>query len=401
MSVVNIVGGRIATATGLEAGSVFLDGTKILASRAAVGGDVGGDVGDAIDGDGLIVAPGFVDAQINGGHGIDVAREPERVWELAQRLPHHGVTSFLPTIISSPAEASEGLIRALQQRPSSFVGAEPLGAHFEGPMLAPSRRGAHRIGMLKDPSPQIIEGWSRKNGVVMVTIAPELPGALEVISELVRRDVIVAVGHTNATSTDARAALDAGATVVTHLFNAMAPLGHRDPRLVGVALAERDLVAGLIVDGIHIDPTVIAAAWNAKRPGGIMLVTDAVAAMGQELERGEVAGAPVIVRDGAVRDAAGNLAGSTLSMDRAVQNLVSYTGCHVHEAVIAASTTPARAIGAQHRGVIADGAIADLVLLDDHLDVQVTLCAGRVAFVADGARARVPQRLIENASSWK
>lgn len=395
MSVVEVVGGRILGEDGLGRGSLIFRGETILGVEPASSAD------DAIDADGLIVAPGFVDVQINGGHGIELEREPERVWDLARLLPRHGVTSFLPTIISSGVDVREGMLRALRRPPGTRVGAEPLGAHFEGPMLEPGRRGIHPLDQLVGPGPDVIEGWTRDGGVAMVTIAPELPGAIDVIAELVRRGVTVALGHSNATSAQAREATDAGATVVTHLFNAMAPLGHRAPGLVGVALAEPELAAGLIVDGVHVDPTVVAATWNAKGPTGIVLITDAVSAMGEAPGHHDVGGVPVVVDAGAPRDATGRLAGSVLTMDRAVRNLVSYTGCRPEEALISASATPAGVIREMRRGTLASGAIADLVLLDERLDVKITVCAGVVTFVADGAGDRLPPRLMEGQATWK
>jgi len=232
MTVLHIDGGRVLTNEGPLRRQIVVDGERIA--------DVSGQAGRAdsvVDADGLIVAPGFVDIQINGGFGISLEREPECVWDLARLLPQHGVTSFLPTIVSSPAEAREGMLSALHHRPDGAVGAEPLGVHFEGPMLAPLRRGAHRADMLASADLDVIEGWSRSDGVVVVTIAPELPGAIAIVEELVRRGVVIALGHTDATNAESCLAVNAGATLVTHLFNAMSPLGHREPGLVGLTLA--------------------------------------------------------------------------------------------------------------------------------------------------------------------
>jgi N-acetylglucosamine-6-phosphate deacetylase len=316
------------------------------------------------------------------------------VWHLAELLPRHGVTAFLPTIISSEPAARQAMVASLRNRPASAFGAAPIGVHFEGPMLNVARRGIHPAEQLAGPDLDLVAGWARSEGVAMVTLAPELPGSLEIIAELVRRDVIVALGHTDANESQTRAAIGVGATAVTHLYNAMAPLRHRDPGLVGVALAGDELVVGLIVDGHHVDPTVVAATWNARGPSGVMLVTDAVAAMGQPPGRFEVAGVPVIVADGAIRDAAGTFAGSVLTMDDAVRNLVEFSRCDVADALLSASATPARVLCDQRRGALEPGRLADIVMLDDELRVQLTMCAGRVAYVTDSARARLDSTLL-------
>jgi N-acetylglucosamine-6-phosphate deacetylase len=262
-------------------------------------------------------------------------------------------------------------------------------------MINPQRAGAHRPEHIVAPALAIIESWSRRDGVVLVTLAPELDRSGEVIGELKRRGVTVAAGHTMATVTDALDGFVAGVSMVTHLFNAMAPLNHREPNLAGFALAERSLFAGIIVDGVHVHPTTVAVAWNALGPSRMVLVTDAVAAMGcppGEFQLGERA----IVSDGkSVRNSDGTLAGSVLTMDDAVRNLVIFTGCTAADAMTAASTTPADAIGDSTRGRLAPGQIADLVLLDQDLQVQITICAGEVAYSADAARHRIPGSLME------
>ena len=385
---VEIGGGSVLVGEALESRSVTLAGDTI----ASV--DVPGGESD-IDASDLIVSPGFVDVQINGGFGIDLLSEPAGMWQLGRQLPSTGVTAFLPTIITSPAPARRAALDALQRRPDAFVGAEPLGLHFEGPMLSADRRGAHRADLFVEPSATLIDGWSRAAGVALVTLAPELPGADPVIRELVDRGVAVSLGHSTAGSDDARTAVAAGASAVTHLFNAMAPLGHRQPNLVGLALADSDLVAGLIVDGLHVDPVAVSAAWNAKGPTGIALVTDAVAALGQPPGEHRFAGRSLTVDETGVRNRDGTLAGSALAMDQAVRNLVDFTGCPVPDALVAATRTPADMVREKRRGRTEAGAAADLVLLDADLQVQITICAGRVTYVAEGARTRIVADLKE------
>lgn len=334
-----------------------------------------------IDATGLIVAAGFLDLQLNGGFGVDLVSQPERMWALGSELPRHGVTAFLPTIISSSSAARQRAREALRQRPVGYAGAEPLGVHFEGPMISPDQRGAHSARFLVEPSNDLITEWAPDTGVRLVTLAPELPGAIPVVRELVSRGITVAAGHTHASVAQFQAARDAGLRMVTHLFNAMGRLHHRDPGVPGASLADRSLVVGLIADGIHVDPTVIAAAWNAKGPEGVALVTDAVALMGSERAQGRLGDLDVVAGIDGVRSAGGRLAGSTLTMNRAVRNLRAFTGCSVEQAVVSASSTPAEVIKERARGTLVPGNIADLVVLGADLDVAMTICAGHVAYL--------------------
>ena len=402
MTAVSIVGGRCLTASGLEALTLAFEGDTITALSPAEPAEPAPQESpeDAavIDASGLVVTPGLIDLQINGGYGHDLQDDPGLVWDLGRELPRSGVTSFLPTIISGPRSRTRSMLDALRTRPAGYCGAEPLGAHFEGPMLSPRHSGAHPPECLTGARADVIDGWHRSAGVTMVTIAPELPGALEVIAELKRRGIVVAAGHSGATSDETLAAIDAGVSTVTHLFNAMAPLGHRSPNLVGVALADPRLTATMIVDGVHIDPVAVAAAWNAKGPGGIALVTDAVSAMGQPPGPYRLSGTPTVFDGESIRTADGVLAGSAVTMNRAAANLAEFTGCDRHQALAAATSTPAGIIGETRRGRLDPGSIADLVLLDDDYRVQATIRGGRVAHVDDAARHRLPASLMKGPS---
>lgn len=232
-----ITGGRILD----PSGELLCSGPVFDAGLTVSGGRIGGAAQDVkrIDADGLIVSPGFLDLQINVGFGIDLLSDPDGMWQLGDQLPQHGVTGFLPTIITSPPERTEAAIRALHNQPTDHRGARPLGLHFEGPMLSPSRPGAHPPQYLSAADLAVITTWSRDNGVALVTMAPELPNASAVISELVSRGVAVSAGHSAATADQARVGIDAGVTLVTHLFNAMSPLGHRVRNLVRSATVRR------------------------------------------------------------------------------------------------------------------------------------------------------------------
>ncbi|HSL25130.1 MAG TPA: N-acetylglucosamine-6-phosphate deacetylase [Acidimicrobiia bacterium] len=333
-----------------------------------------------IDLDGLLLAPGLIDLQINGGFGEDFTEDPSSIWRVGARLPEHGVTAFLPTIISSPGGTVDRALQTLRARPAGYRGAEPLGLHLEGPMLSPARPGVHDTAQLRTPSLGLIDGWSPAAGVRMVTMAPELPGAEAVIRALRAAGVVVAAGHTSADYDQARAAFAWGVTCVTHLFNAMEPFASRAPGLIGALVEDPGVVAGLIADGVHSHPATVGAAWKWLRPTRMALVTDAMAAAGIGDGTYELGGMTVTVEDGRPVDASGRLAGSTLTLDRAVRNLVEFTACPPAEAVAAAATVPAAVLGLSERGRLAIGARADLTVFDGSMRVQATVIDGEVVW---------------------
>lgn len=290
--------------------------------------------------------PGLVDAQVNGAAGVDLTAEPHRLWEVAAALPAYGVVAFVPTVITSdPAAREQAMATLAAGPPPRWVGAEPLGLHFEGPMIAASRKGAHPEHWLRAPSLDLVDGWSRETGVLMATIAPELPGALEVIERLTAEGVVVSVGHTAADTAEVLAAVEAGARCVTHLGNAMAPVSPREPGPVGVALGGDHLVAGLIVDGHHLDPHFVRAAWRALGPERFLSVSDTTAALGLPDGAARLGDQDVLVSDGTVRLADGTLAGSAASVLDCLRILVRQTGCSVAEAVATATSTPLALLG--------------------------------------------------------
>ncbi|HKY49210.1 MAG TPA: N-acetylglucosamine-6-phosphate deacetylase [Acidimicrobiia bacterium] len=332
----------------------------------------------------LIVAPGLIDIQINGAYGFDFTSDPTSIWRAGARLPEQGVSAFLPTIITSPPEAIEAARDALAARPVDYHGAEPLGLHLEGPMLSPERPGVHDPGLLRLPTLDLIRGWTPAGGVAMVTMAPELAGSRAVIRALSREGVVVAAGHTAATLGEAEAGFEWGASAVTHLFNAMEPFDHRAPGLIGAVVRHKSAIAGMIVDGVHSDPAVVLAAWKWLGPSRLALVTDAIAATGLGDGEYRLGHAAVTVKHGKATDSSGRLAGSTLTMDRAIANLVEFAGCSPSEAVAAASTVPGGLLGRSDRGRLAVDQRADLVLFDDMMEVVATMVGGQFAYVRDG-----------------
>lgn len=320
------------------------------------------------------VLPGFVDIQVNGGFGHDFTEDPGTIWDVAARLPAYGVTAFLPTIISSPPSTAVKALEVLAAGPpTGWVGAHPIGVHLEGPMISAVRRGTHLQSALIPPTETYLEEVLMAGTPRMVTLAPELPGAEAVISALTRKGTIVAAGHSDATATEARGAFGWGVTHVTHLFNAMSGLAHRQPGLVAAVLDDRLVTAGLICDGLHVAPELVRLAWRVLGPDRLALVTDAMAASGVGDGSFQVGSVPVKVEGMEVRNPEGRLAGSAATMDHVFRTMIDLTGCSLADAVAMSSTTPARILRYRPNA-------HDLVLVDDDLHVLATSVAGRVAY---------------------
>ena len=336
---------------------------------------------DLLDGQGLLLAPGFIDLQLNGGFGHDFTAAPDTIWRVAARLPQYGVTSFLPTIITAPAEVYRQAQATLAAPPAGWRGARPLGLHLEGPFLNPAKKGAHNSDHLRQPDPALVAGWSPETGVRLVTLAPELPGAAAVIQVLTDRGVVVSAGHSLATAAEARVGFAAGVRYGTHLFNAMPPLHHREPGLAGALLAADRPIVGLIPDGVHVHPDLVRLAWRALGGERLNLVTDAMAALGMADGRYQLGDFAVQVAAGVARLPDGTLAGSLLALDTAVRNLMAYTGCSLPEALPSVTSVPARLLGLlPDLGQISPGARADLVLLDADGRVKAAIVAGELLY---------------------
>ena len=372
-------GGSVLRDGTLRPGDVVIRDGRIVDAPAPPGAA-------AIDAGGCVVVPGFVQLQMNGAVGIDLTAQPERLWELAALLPRWGVTSWLPTIVTSPEPVRERALAALRAGPPDATPvATPLGLHLEGPFLNPARKGAHaeRHIVRPDTGADLTAGWSRDAGVALVTLAPELPGALDLVRSLVDRGVVVSLGHSAATADQATAGVDAGARWATHLFNTMPPLHHRDPGLAAVALTDERLHVGLIADGLHVHPLMVRLAAGALGER-LTLVTDAVAALGLPPGPIRLGDLEALADEDGVRLPDGTLAGSNLSMPEAVANLRDFADLDLPTAVHAATAAPARLLGDEGaRGTLAPGAVGDLVVLDDFGRVAATVIAGRVAHRAD------------------
>jgi N-acetylglucosamine-6-phosphate deacetylase len=328
-------------------------------------------------GSGLAV-PGFVDLQVNGFAGVDfLEADADGYRRAGDALLETGVTSYLPTLITAPEET---LTAALAEVPTSGAGPRVLGAHVEGPFLAARRLGTHRPDGRRDPDVALLERLLAAGPVRMMTLAPELPGALELVDLLVARGVAVSCGHSDATAEQADAAFDRGARTVTHLFNAMRPLTHRDPGIVGAALVRDDVVVQIIVDGIHLAPATTSLVWRAAA-GRVALVTDAVAAAGAGGGSYSLGDIELSVTDGAVRAPEGMLAGSVLTMIEAVRNLHAL-GVPLEQALAAATSVPARVLSLRETGRLGAGLPADVVVLDDSLEIERVLVGGEALVVA-------------------
>jgi N-acetylglucosamine-6-phosphate deacetylase len=342
--------------------------------------------------DGLLAA-GLVDIQLNGAFGVDfAAARDDAAWlAVLDQLPETGCTSVVPTLITAPVDELADAIRAYAGR-SQRLAARPgaarvLGLHLEGPFLSERRRGAHRADLLCDPTAERVDALlaaATDGALCYVTLAPERDHALEAIRRLRGAGVRVAVGHSDATDAQVRAAADAGATGVTHLFNAQRPLRHRDPGVVGAALSDPRLTLGLIVDLHHVYPTAVAVAFAAAS-GRVALVTDAAAAMGMPAGVYELGGEPVRVEPGhPPLRADGTIAGSAVRMDEALANAVD-CGVPLPVAVDAATRVPADAVGRADLGRLEPGAAADLVWLGPDLFARATWVAGRLAWTGPDA----------------
>ncbi len=322
--------------------------------------------------------PGLIDTQVNGGGGVlfNDAISLEGIRAIGEAHGPLGTTAFLPTLISASPDRIREAVDAVEQAIEAGVPGV-LGLHVEGPYINFERRGIHDGQAIRTIDPEIVALLSRPRRTrILLTIAPECSD-VETIEQLTRAGVVVSLGHSNATYEEARAAMDAGATAVTHLFNAMSPLEHRAPGLVGAALDDPRCICGLIADGVHVHEAALRIAIAAKGSDGIMLVTDAMPSVGTTADSFMLQGKRIDVREGVCRYTDGTLAGSDLDMAAAVRNVVAMTGVTVPEAAKMASTVPARLLGLEHtHGSISVGMRADWVHLDADLRPRGTWIGG-------------------------
>ena len=339
---------------------------------------------------GLTVVPGFIDLHIHGAGGHDVMEaNPRALDRITSTTARHGTTSFLATTVTAPAEETcrslEGIARYIrshekleESQDSGRLAAEILGVHLEGPFISRARRGVHPPDAIVKPSLEMLEQLLKaSDGLARIlTIAPELPGAMELIAAAVAAKLVVALGHTDADYDQARAAIHAGARHAVHIYNAMRPFSHRDPGVVGAILTDPEVTAEIIADLVHVAGPAIQVLIGSKGFDSVLLVSDGIAATGMPDGNYRLGTFEVNVKDGVCRNAEGKLAGSTLTLDRALRNVVALGVPLVH-AVRMATVLPARRLGlAGKKGIIAPGADADLVALTPDLRVAGVMTRG-------------------------
>jgi len=391
--------GRLLTPTGaVEHPLVLVELGRFLEISARNSQQISADV-PLSDFGNSVIAPGYVDLHIHGGAGYDVMDDNvEALPTIEQLLARHGVTSYFPTTVTAPVDitlrALERLANAIEDRESDRKQhhqqahgdrdsrARPLGIHLEGPFLSHARRGVHPPENLLTPTLALFEQfWQAARGRIRImTIAPELGGAPEVIAEAARRGVCVSLGHSDADFEEAERGIAAGARHATHTFNAMRPLDHRtldhrSPGILGAVLTDPRVTADIIADGVHLDPAIVKLFAQTKGPHSTVLITDAISATGMPDGRYRLGSFEVDVRHGKCT-ANGKLAGSVLTMDRAVRNLVQFAEWDLSQAVAAASLNPARAAQIADKGVIVVGADADFVVLTPEGKVSRTFVGG-------------------------
>ncbi|MDP9159870.1 MAG: N-acetylglucosamine-6-phosphate deacetylase [Acidobacteriota bacterium] len=362
---------------------VLVEDSRIVevSSRGARAIPSGARVFDFAD---AVLAPGMIDIHIHGGAGHDVMDADAASLPAVEGLiTKHGVTSYFPTTVTAPIDqtlaALERLAAAIEAPSNGAKRARPLGIHLEGPFISHARKGVHPPENLLVPSLKMFERfWQAARGQIKImTIAPELAGATEVIAAAARRGVCVSVGHSDANLSSARAAVDYGARHATHLFNAMRPLEHRDPGLLGQILTDSRQSADFIADGIHLDPAIVKLILEAKGPEKTVLITDATAATGMPDGIYRLGSFEVEVKEGRCTSN-GRLAGSVLTMDLAVRNVMRFTGCDLQLALRLATLNPAQVAALPDRGRLETGAVADIVVLTADGEIRNTIIAGEI-----------------------
>jgi N-acetylglucosamine-6-phosphate deacetylase len=393
LSKVIIRGGSIvAPDSVIEGGTVTIE-NGVIVEVAAGATEIPESCADAtvIDATGCVVCPGFIDIHIHGAAGADTMdASPEALYAMARFAASRGVTGFLPTVMSSPlpamvkaCEQAAAFMRAQAVGAGTGRGAAVLGINVEGPFLSQGARGAQPAEGLLAPDMAALDTLlsAGAGAIRCMSVAPELNGALDIITALVRAGVTASIAHTEATYDQTVAAVRAGASLATHTFNAMRGLHHREPGTVGAALTQDGLTCEMIADGVHLHPAVVALIVRAKGSARVALITDAMRAAGMGEGRSELGGQAVTVKGGEARLDDGTLAGSILTLDRAFANARRFAGASLAEAAEMASTTPARVIGlANRKGRIAPGMDGDITILATSGEVVRTIVAGNTVY---------------------
>lgn len=365
-------------------GDILLEDGKI--SRVAEKIDAQADVHiDATDKN-WTAFPGFIDVHIHGAAGHDAMdATPAALNGVAGALPKEGTTSFLATTMTQSDEAISAAVKNIRDFQTQDGQAEMLGVHLEGPFISDKRAGAQPIEHIVEPSYPLFRKWQKLSGgqIRLVTLAPETTNGLTFIKSLTEDGVIASIGHSDGTLEEVQAAVRSGASHVTHLYNQMSPFHHRNPGVVGAALTETGLTVEVIADFIHSHPTSVELAFRQKGAERLILITDAMRAKGLAPGVYDLGGQDVQVTRKDARLADGTLAGSILTMDTAIRNIQSITGCSLNELVAMTSANAAKELGLASKGKLQAGTDADIAILDDSFTVQLTICRGTIAYTKE------------------
>jgi N-acetylglucosamine-6-phosphate deacetylase len=375
-----IQNGVLMTPGGPLRADVLCIGGRIV----ALGSSVSEPGATIIDATGLTVGPGLIDVHVHGGGGHSFfTQDPARIAAYAAWAPRNGVTSFLVSTVGRDAYDTEAIFTALSPSVGATGGAEVLGFHMEGPFINPLRQGAFPKDMLRPPVREEFLRYQAAAGghIRQVTIAPELPLALDVVIAIAASGAIPSMGHTDATTEQCTAGFESGIRHVTHLFNAMRPIHQREGGPIVSALLAEHATCELICDGAHVDPAPLRMAYRVLGPQRTVVVTDNLHLAGMQAESGRFAGEEVTVSGGKAAKADGTIVGSVETMDQHFRNTMTFLGVNLATAFRLCSTNPARVAGAAGRkGHVDRGMDADLVLLDGDLNVQMTICRGEVSY---------------------
>jgi N-acetylglucosamine-6-phosphate deacetylase len=340
---------------------------------------------EIIEAQNKFIVPGYIDIHVHGGGGSDVMDgDYEAINQIAIAHSHFGTTSFLPTIMTMSKDKIIRSLRSICEAVKKGTeGAEILGIHMEGPYINPEKKGAQKEEDIEKISLEEFLEFNQASGnlIRLVTIAPEMPGAIDLIKYLYKQGIIVSVGHSNATYVQTQAGIKAGLSHVTHTFNAMRELHHREPGVVGAALASPELTVEVIADGIHIHPIVLKILTKIKEGEKVVLITDAMRAVGLKDGTYDLGGQEVIVTKGQARLKDETLAGSVLTMDKAVKNMVNKVGIQLPKAIQMASFNPAKSIGIDDKkGSLEPGKDADIIILNKNLETELTIVVGKIVY---------------------
>jgi N-acetylglucosamine-6-phosphate deacetylase len=375
-----ITGGKLVTPQ-----EIITDHTLIIEDEkiSAIEPESGNTSADSvIDAQGMWVAPGLIDVHVHGGHGHDTMdATTESIHGMARFFAEHGVTSYYPTTMTAPADAIIKAIENVARCPQPSNGAQHLGVHVEGPYINTAFPGAQPAADIRLPDSEEYQRWLETGVVRLITVAPEIEGAAKLIELGVSQGIEFAAGHTGASYEEIVEAADHGLKQATHTFNAMLGLHHRNPGTLGGTLTDDRIYAQIIGDGIHVHPAMVKLLVRAKGAKRTVLITDSMRAAGLQDGLYDLGTQPITVKDGVARTTSGALAGSTATLDAVLRNVMKFAGISLPEALTMGTATPAEAMGLTgHKGTLSPGADADIILLDENLNVQTTMVCGRIIY---------------------